>query len=140
MLTYEDILNMPAGKEMDALVAEKVMGWRVTYHDHKNGRDSDYSWISAEDSNGNWFIIKPSKWQDDWGKWSPSTDIATAWEVWQKMLEDFPDKELPAADFVNNIMGGDYCDTLRDIVFLFKKITPESICRAALLAVFKSEQ
>ena len=29
-MTRDEILSMPAGRELDALIAEKVMGWFIT--------------------------------------------------------------------------------------------------------------
>lgn len=57
-------------REIDALVAEKVMGWS-RYHDG--------AWLTAEElpDHGGFRIIS--------GSWSPSTDIAAAWQVVERM-------------------------------------------------------
>jgi hypothetical protein len=68
-----------------------------------------------------------------------STDIKAAWEVWNKMLENFPEKESPALEFILALLDGDICTTYRDLVYLFKKVTPEAICKAALLAVMEEK-
>lgn len=63
---------MKAGRELDALIAEKVMGW-------KKGELNwtiDESWI---DSKGSY------KWV---GKFSPSTNISDAYQVVEKLLKD----------------------------------------------------
>lgn len=65
---------MKPGRELDSLVAEKVMGWR-------------------KDSDGDW--ERPSK--DAIDGWYPdhlfpySTDIAAAWEVVEKLTAQFGD-------------------------------------------------
>lgn len=70
-MNANDIDAMPAGPEMDALVAEKVMGWEVhprnTAHWRRKGDDGcDYRVMG------------------DVGDWRPSRDIAAAWEVVEK--------------------------------------------------------
>lgn len=57
--------SMPAGREMDALVAEKVMGWRL-------------------DDDGFWTLIADPMCQASKPK-AYSSDIALAWEVVEKM-------------------------------------------------------
>lgn len=53
---------MKPGRELDALVAEKVMGWQVG--------SSIYPWLVVD-----------GKVTQRLAEWSPSTDIAAAWEV-----------------------------------------------------------
>lgn len=59
-LTRESILAMQPGREMDALVAECVMGWS-----DERPRYSQYIKVDGNDIRA----------------WEPSTDIAAAWEV-----------------------------------------------------------
>jgi hypothetical protein len=59
-MTREEILNMPAGREMDALIAERVF---------KTTEDDD--------------------WGSD-GLLSFSTDIAAAWQVVEKLKPNYP--------------------------------------------------
>lgn len=79
--------DMPAGPEMDALVAEKVMGWR---------------WRKSS-ATGRRCLFSPTRWPEwftaladgtegivgDWDRPTHiprySTDIAAAWEVVEKM-------------------------------------------------------
>ena len=63
-----------AGRELDALVAEKVMGWKV---DNEHPYTTYYDGIDFMGSNC----------EDDQAYWSPSTDIAAAWQVVEKMRE-----------------------------------------------------
>jgi len=67
-----DIDKLEAGRELDALVAEKVMGWREdAYHYWGAPGSSSTLWVvagSTEDHHGNTV-------------WSPSTDIVAAWKV-----------------------------------------------------------
>lgn len=63
---------MPAGAEMDALVAERVMGWWRKYYPPA----AEDAWFDA-----NGFRMKR-------GAWCPSEDIAAAWQVVEKMVAD----------------------------------------------------
>jgi hypothetical protein len=114
-MTRDEILNMPAGREMDALVAEKVMGWRL--HPHKT------HWMT---NNNNFRRI---------GTFLPSDDISAAWEVVEKMKEKgrlylivSDDIGYKAEILLNDPvpMATAQCDT-----------APLAICRAALLAVME---
>lgn len=110
------LLEMEAGREMDALVAEKVMGWTV--------KKEGYS---------TWVVITDTYWTrplvggegGSWGNWTPSTDIAAALPV----LEKWTDAEIEKA-------GGNYRVTLigAPIVTADAKTLPLAICRAALKA------
>lgn len=71
---------MEAGGELDALVAEKVMGWR---------------WLHDGLGNMAWYEgLHDTGWGDggDAGRnrraWAPATDIAAAWQVVEKMRSD----------------------------------------------------
>ena len=64
-LTRESILAMEAGAEMDALVAERVMGFGTA------SLDSVDFWLDPKPGTGLRAVFS----------WSPSTDIAAAWEV-----------------------------------------------------------
>lgn len=60
---------MNPGRELDALVAEKVMGWRHWESSYAVGPKPH--WITPDG--------------DSRVEWSPSTDIAAAWEVVDKL-------------------------------------------------------
>lgn len=72
--------------ETDALLAEKVMGWRE-FHYHGGGPTSSSDsgiWFDP-DHNGHCWKGTPFKIGDRYDRtfdrWSPYTDIADAWEV-----------------------------------------------------------
>ena len=78
-----EIDRLGAGRELDALVAEKVMGWQVLNYD--NGT----TLIIERDKDG---VVFP--YQLDEGEtaeqgiwWSPSTRMNEAWEVVEKLQE-----------------------------------------------------
>jgi hypothetical protein len=135
LVTGEQIVNI-TGTELDELIAEKVMCWKVRYDTHKNGRTSDYSWSGAIDHLGNYRIIKPSKylsWEEN--GWSPSTDITAAWEVIEKIKSDGllivmldTPKEFYYFRVLKNGIGWRGYKA---------KTAPEAICKAILLAVLE---
>ncbi len=123
-LTPSQVLAMEAGTELDALVAERVMGFDI------NRRTK--------------YIAGKRVHPDDW---SPSYDIAAAWEVVEK------DKRLtPRWDIYYDEDCGQsgptwvvrydtqtkrcsHCDykSSGDIVVIIAPTAPLAICRAALL-------
>jgi hypothetical protein len=136
-MTEADIREMPAGPEMDALVAELVMGWRP----YENGRQyCDLSCGLPADRDVDDFIHYSCSYEipDDW---SPSTDIAAAWLVIDKMraagwwwkLESFGG---PTGGWsVVYEAWTDHMDNpelTRRIIWRAETV-PLSICRAALL-------
>lgn len=128
MPTREEILNMPAGREMDALIATKVMGWKV-----------DDLTATSPTGSSNSRIPHGDEWLEYY-----STDMTTAWLVVEKLMHD---------GFIWKSNGNEACGNLI-YSFSFAKnddgyedyfqtydsgITennlPLAICRAALLAV-----
>lgn len=68
-----DAETLPAGRELDALVAEKVMGWDIHFRDRKF-RGGIEHWRDPENST----LLLPDQY-------CPSSDIALAWQVVRKM-------------------------------------------------------
>ena len=65
---------MEAGRELDVKVAEEVMGW------HKDERPGHFHWLdNANETTGYDWLDKPIK------AFSPSTKLAVAWEVEEKL-------------------------------------------------------
>ena len=108
---------MKAGRELDALIAEKVMGWKVNYD--------------------NWTVAKPhfskpdtfwcvSLKAGDWAAFTPSTQIADAWLVVEKLIGQY--------EFMVQAIDGE-----RWIAVFFHEAeadtAPLAICLAALKAV-----
>ncbi len=113
---------LEAGRLLDALVAEKVMGWR-----RKPGRNV---WIDDNVLTG--WLIEPDD-VNDAPCWAPSTDIAAAWEVVEKVmyphgwyLAPVPDSEGWWGVFTPP-------DEHREVAL--GATAPLAICRAALKAV-----
>ena len=82
-MTRDEILNMPAGREMDSLVAEKVMGRpKLELQDARCpycGEEMHYTIERA-------WCMDCKEW-----RYSPykeySSDISAAWEVVEKLFE-----------------------------------------------------
>ena len=125
-MTRDEILNLEAGREMDALIAEKVMGEKQPNYVHAN-LHMEYPETSTC---GNWQCFNIFE-HGDICEWHPkqfSTDISAAWEVVEMMGDKF-----------DNVGHGEewYCvyrpDEWGNIVYADS--APLAICRAALLAV-----
>ena len=119
MTNYDE---MPAGREMDALVAEKVMGWRMM-----RGH-----WVPPEAAPETNILACPTS------TYRYSTDIAAAWEVVEKvnLLEPYGDtlwKDQRGWVFgVHDVDGAGYA---YEDVTVIADTAPLAICRAALKAV-----
>jgi hypothetical protein len=123
-MTRDDILNMPAGREMDALILEHVFGAKWYHYNHRN------------------FLLMPSDaegWEGSLGKMeyeSPdyiggfnwSKDIAKAWQVMEKInaIPYDEDGYQVHMRFAHELKGFEYLSAIDAAL---------RICRAALLAV-----
>lgn len=119
--------DLKPGPELDALVAEKVMGWKrlespsgdyAPWEDDKGKRRN--TWVAARSFAG---LLE----------WSPSTDIAAAWEVVEKLNESvlFVTVELKPGSGARALCQIiDISKQLRSIHY--GESAPEAICRAAL--------
>ncbi len=119
-MTEQEIDNMPAGREMDALIAEKVMMFPMAAIPHALTKDKrvidkgDHAWLECK---------------------CYSTDIAAAWEVVEKLMPSCEqgnpeinrgfDGKKPAWHVYFD--GGDRGHAIGETISL-------AICRAALLA------
>lgn len=128
---------MQAGRELDALVAEKVMGWSLNAHGE---------WLNSDQSFTGWHTNE-SKYDPchNCGRsnlWHPSTSIEAAWEVVEKMGGVFR---------MSTTLGGQYRVTFSDVTVdsyseeydvgrkydkeALADTAPHAICLAALKAV-----
>jgi hypothetical protein len=100
-MKLEEILNMSAGRDMDALVAEKVLGWTPWLE--KRGEYNYVVWQRSEDREP-WFahrdwekhkaryskLIKyDSHHHIEVGLYKFSTNVSDAWDVVEKMKDKF---------------------------------------------------
>ena len=137
-----DKREMKAGRELDALVAEKVMGWIPSWG----------NWWMAGYGEMNCSLDKATEWSFEAEKgveyrgkkyqsiplhrWCPSTDISAAWEIVEKMREvgyfiRLADQdEFIRARFYNPNFLPD-----EKSLWIVAETVPEAICKAALLAM-----
>jgi hypothetical protein len=136
-MTRDEILAMEPGRELDALVAEKVMGWTVFRSEtpnHYDLLDEEYAhgFPPGEDINSVPFEIEEY-----------TTDISPAWKVLEKhrnrknlvtLVGDEKKWKCRITAMINVVYGIDVHDTQCEF-----KTAPEAICKAALLAVMGQE-
>jgi hypothetical protein len=141
--------DMPAGPELDRLVAEKVMGWKlpleygILYTDGSEswGNSPQYTFekFHAYHSKG---IAKELLQRPDLAGWSPSTQIAHAWEVVQK-ISRLKWSGMTIDVVVSQYAGAAHCSIEADmpdvksigIADASADTAPLAICLAALKAV-----
>jgi hypothetical protein len=138
-LAREMIMNMPAGREMDALIAELFFGY--SWYSHPD-TSSLFLLTDDESKSAQWTLAsKTEKEFSTLGSFACySTDIAAAWQVWNRLFE------LGHWLQVNNT-----CDAGKvDLVIVVNGLTGNprykeafvfepfevAVCRAALFAVW----
>lgn len=158
MITRAEIENMPAGREMDALVAVEIFGWRWMKYPAPNARDMVLTGIfpprsicSIESPNEYQRIWQPSDaaaprfapWDDPiwWdldgtmqrGLPHYSTDISAAWLVIKALNKGMFRLELGARIASAEFSG--YSKKKTTVHGVPEDVAPLAICRAALLAL-----
>lgn len=124
-LSREEIENMPAGREMDALIATRIIGWKI----------DDLTAISPTGSRN---ARIP---HGDWWLEYYSTNIAAAWEVVEWMRENgfsfmLIEHADPNGDYIIEFWRRDNLDEPQRLSCRFEE-APLAICRAALLATLE---
>lgn len=125
-----DYSTMEAGREMDKLIAENVMGLHISTDEHgrQSWRDSDDRYQHA--------VGRYDGYEDDEDfhtiNWHPSESILWAWEVVEKL-------HLIIGESVGSDGSHWYCTNRWDeddaTVEVCADTAPLAICRAALMAV-----
>jgi hypothetical protein len=129
-LRLSDWLALPAGAELDRIVAERVMGWGWTTIHIAAGSDALGEWVEGHDQSGP--VTYPGGYFPRTA-WHPSTNIAHAWEVVEGMrprtllLDQISDTADWAAIF------GEGCEPV-----MHAPTAPLAIVLAALAACCKS--
>ena len=128
-MTRDEILRIEAGPKLDRLVAEQVMKWRAWES------SSPQHW--AEEKQG---VLVPTGWTIN-GKtnngpvWSPSTDIAAAWQVVEERRKWGWAWEL--AGITGHWHVELYDEECKPIAEANAASAMVAICRAALLALME---
>lgn len=101
-MTRDEILKMEAGNELDALVAERVMGWhkgRYVNPDGKTLTDIDDEWLDAEGHYMCGVAPEDSSYEDGEDfhllHWHPSGSELWAFAVVDKLRKEY-DVEMSA--------------------------------------------
>jgi hypothetical protein len=127
-MNREEILNMPAGREMDVLIADFVT--------HK-AKPKD-----AELIGGEWTTNFDG---DDWEFWPPyySTDVAAAWEVLDLISGRFFMIQILRWDFQGGItivlQPRKGHDEINPHITVWAETLPLSVCRAVLIATLEAQ-
>lgn len=112
-MTRAEIFAIPAGRPLDCLVVEHVMGW-------KEVKDSLHGWTG----------LAPA----GWGRFPVpffSTDIAEAWEVVDKLRAE----DCQVVFWLNKIPEKVRV-LIEPCVIVDEETFPVALCRCALLRVF----
>jgi hypothetical protein len=127
------ILNMPAGSEMDALVAKEVMGYSVDFEEGLS---------AGGEANRVWFIVTDDGPANRSNIPRYSTDIEAAWKVAKKIQSHGDALSLQHRGVVGGKTGAAiWAAWIGKTVDLAWAGTPSlAICRAALLAFRSSKQ
>ena len=131
-MTKDEILVMEAGPELNALIAQDVMGWqkdgtyrlgpawvKKTIWRYKDGRTVDNIWTLATYVNN----------------WLPSTNIATAWKVLERLMDYW----LPSV-FHDGQLWVCELNNLQRKVVASAIIAPHAVSIAALLTVMEVKE
>ncbi len=122
-LDRETILNMEAGPEFDALVAE-MMGWSIEHHDgkpphfHRTSEKSHWVWLAD---------------------WSPSTDPATDYEVLVFVRENWETKQQDMFRMSIDDIWNERMDFSISFVIGGYYYQPGDYSRAALLTTLEAK-
>ena len=125
---------MKAGRELDALVAEKVMGGYVANPDAMADTGDVWYWLHPKDGvlcGMPYKVGTMKRWDHQWHRWKPSTDIAAAWQVVDRLLEMHgEDGHFRKECFIMNVAE----DGRGDLVRWASPHAAHIICTAALRA------
>ncbi len=129
-LTRDEILALPAGRELDALLAEHVMGWGQVQPDCyvHDGKD----WCGTDPNGGGYY-------GDTGRKIVPhfSSDIAAAWQVVERLRLDWSEFHLSRGPRGWSCLLADSLTRRPHIEVCNCDAASLAVCRAALLAVRK---
>ena len=128
-----NIEAMEAGVELDALLAEHVMGWSVKLEQHPAYITPRLSLVVFH--NRRFPRVGPPEnrydahW--DYSDWTPSKDIAAAWQVFEKMVADGWQVGVVSMDATwDASVSGD-----RRMYEARAATAPLAMCKACLLAL-----
>jgi hypothetical protein len=135
-MTRDEILAEPAGRELDNLVALRVMGYKFpTFEEMKETAEEQWkdqpSCIHFFRGFDAWLEDGEFKWK--YNSKSYSTDISAAWEVVEKF--DFPEIKVQ----LRNHEGPSLWKCILADGWATGRTAPEAICKASLIAVMEGQ-
>lgn len=114
-------------RELDAQVAEKVMGWK---RDFRLSKSHSEAWRVVAEGDVTGQFIQPLSW-------SPSTSIEAAWEVVEKMQDTDRKFQIESSTGCNGKWGAVFSQYHEPFgeAWGWAETAPEAICLAALKAI-----
>jgi len=126
----EEILKMKAGEKLDRLVATEVMGEPIPEFTPPNALELQLAGSPVKSPQGNW-VSRCKYSEGDIPTWRPlpySRDIASAWQVKEKLKVGDNETWFAFCLQVEDICGGD-----EPVLY---ELNAEIICKAALIAKY----
>lgn len=128
MISRDEILKMSAGREMDILIAERVMGWEMETDQAKLKRLSQFV---AHPLERTWWRSPQGVWHREPPRYS--SDIGSAWQVVATMIQKANALFLFQNSGETKAAFGD--PDAADNGYMKGKDAAEVICKAALAAI-----
>lgn len=147
---------LQAGRELDALIAEKIFGWRLVHWTGHNGswsRNSAFpserraefeasyhyavdGWVTPTEAHPDVKLLQAILEQRGYPIPRYSTDIGSAWEVHLKVCEMlFSVRRRYFHALQEQTRDGGNLVAWPDVLVVLRKQFPEAICHAALRAI-----
>jgi len=127
MINKEVVLRCSAGRDLDILIAERLMGWQIETDQAKIKRLSQYI---MSDSQGRWWRTSEGGWDNNPPPYS--TNLVAAFRVVDMMVSRGYAFFLIQSDSVNNVAFGDLA-AMPD--YVKGETLMMAICKAALTAI-----
>jgi hypothetical protein len=127
MISKEEIGRFSAGRELDIVVAEHVMGWQIETDKAKVKRMSEY--ISA-DPQGRWWRTPEGGWDNNPPPYS--SDLRAAWRVVERMAQQGQSLYLVQSG-ADNRVAFDITSAAAP-VYVVGETVMMAVCKAALAA------
>jgi hypothetical protein len=118
--------QMEAGPELDVLIAEKVMGWKLSPKKTDGVREFGSAWLDENGAVTRFQEDRRPPYDWDMKPFSPSTDIDAAWEVVEKLKLSLVPTNKGWIVSQHHLFEGPFGEG---------ETAPLAICRAALAAI-----
>lgn len=126
MISREEVAQLEAGRELDILVAEQVMGWQIETDAAKLKRLNRYI---AQPVEAGWWRTPEGGWHSDPPAYS--SEIAATWKVVERMKDKGRFLFLYQGAEGNNVAFAESSASHPD--YITERNLTRGICKAALL-------